>query len=126
MSCRVTGDFMASNSHVPKRNAGAIHDRSHRQLWSAVVLQAKEDVQDAPLDSVTFAQAISFFTGSGEWIEARRMIIDFLELHPDDLEAIGRRCINDAPRGRRPVAITAPAAPHRDGAIRSRRQAAAG
>src|ERR1700759_2781851 len=68
--------------------------RHYRHLWSAVVLQAKDDVENQPLDSIEFTQAVAFFIGSGDWVQNRTAIGDFLNLHRDDLEKAGRRCIN--------------------------------
>ena len=64
-----------------------------RALWSAVVLQAKSDIETEPMDSVDYAQAVAFFTGGGEWAHGRANVADFLDLHPDDLERCGRRWI---------------------------------
>jgi hypothetical protein len=66
----------------------------YRALWSSVVLQALEDIENQPVQSAAFAEAVAFFTRSGAWAEARTMIGDFLELHRDELESIGRRCID--------------------------------
>jgi hypothetical protein len=65
-----------------------------RGLWSAVVLQAIADIESQPTQSATFAEAVAFFTRSGAWAESRTMIGDFLGLHRDNLEAIGKRCID--------------------------------
>jgi hypothetical protein len=51
------------------------------------------------MGSLDYSQAVSFFTGTGTWAEARTIIGDFLEFHGDDLEALGKRCI-DARRTR--------------------------
>ena len=64
-----------------------------RALWSAVVLQAKGDIEAEPINSVEYAQAVAFFTGGGEWAHGRANIADFLDIHPDDLERCGRRWI---------------------------------
>jgi hypothetical protein len=66
----------------------------HRGLWSSVVLQAIEDIENQPMRSTAFDEAVAFFTRSGSWAESRTMIGDFLELHRDDLETIGQRCID--------------------------------
>jgi hypothetical protein len=66
-----------------------------RQLWGAVILQAKEDIRHQPLCSIEYEQAVAFFTGSGEWAEMRTVISDFVEVHRDDLESVGRGFIND-------------------------------
>ncbi len=73
------------------------HQRSSscRALWAAVVLQAQEDIRSEPLDSVNYAQAVHFFIGAREWADARARISDHLDMHRDDLEACGRRCINE-------------------------------
>jgi hypothetical protein len=68
---------------------------SYRALWAAVVLQAQEDVRHEPIDSVNYAQAVHFFIGAGEWADARARISDHLDMHRDDLENCGRRCINE-------------------------------
>jgi hypothetical protein len=68
--------------------------RHYRHLWSAVVLQAKDDIENLSLDSVEFEQAVAFFIGRGDWVQNRTAIGDFLNLHRDDLEKAGRRCIN--------------------------------
>src|SRR3954468_22279752 len=74
----------------PTQDEGA-----YRGLWGAVVLQAKADIQTEPLRSLEFEQAVAFFTGGGDWVQTRTAIADFLELHRDDLERMGRRCINE-------------------------------
>jgi hypothetical protein len=58
------------------------------------VLQAIEDIENQPMQSAAFDEAVAFFTRSGSWAESRTMIGDFLELHRDDLEIIGQRCID--------------------------------
>jgi hypothetical protein len=72
----------------------AAEDRHYRDLWVAVVLQAKDDIENEPLHSINFTQAVAFFIGSGEWVKNRTAIGDYLDLHRDDLEKMGRRCIN--------------------------------
>jgi hypothetical protein len=72
----------------------AAGDRGYRSLWIAVVLQAKTDIENEPLDSIHFAKAVAFFIGSGAWAENRVAVGDYLDLHRDDLERLGRRCIN--------------------------------
>ena len=71
----------------------------YRGLWASVVLQALDDIWRRPMESLDYSQAVSFFTGTGTWAEARTIIGDFLEFHSDDLEALGKRCI-DARRSR--------------------------
>src|SRR4051812_13065563 len=66
----------------------------YRALWSSVVLQAIEDIETQPMQSLVFADAVAFFTRSGSWAESRSTIADFLDMHRDELEAIGRRCID--------------------------------
>ena len=78
-----------------RTKTSATEDRNYRGLWGAVVLQAKADIQTEPLRSIEYAHAVAFFTGGGEWVRTRTAIADFLELHRDDLEALGRRCINE-------------------------------
>jgi hypothetical protein len=67
---------------------------SYRGLWSSVVLQAIEDIENQPMQSIAFDEAVAFFTRSGLWAESRTMVGDFLELHCDDLETIGKHCIS--------------------------------
>jgi hypothetical protein len=43
------------------------------------------------MQSIAFTDAEAFFTRSGPWAESRTVIGDFLDLHPDQLEVIGRR-----------------------------------
>jgi hypothetical protein len=81
-----------STSETDHRHASEI--RHYRHLWTAVVLQAKDDIEILALDSVEFSQAVAFFIGSGDWVQNRTAIGDFLNLHRDDLEKAGRRCIN--------------------------------
>jgi hypothetical protein len=66
----------------------------YRALWSSVVLQALQDIESQSIQSAVFAEAVEFFTRSGAWAEARTMIGEFLELHRDELESIGRRCVD--------------------------------
>jgi hypothetical protein len=73
--------------------------QGYRGLWASVVLQALDDIWGRPMESLDYSQAVSFFTGTGTWAEARTIIGDFLEFHCDDLEALGKRCI-DARRSR--------------------------
>jgi hypothetical protein len=72
----------------------------HRALWSAVVLQARADIESEDRDGYDYAQALAFFTGSGDWAKSRQSIADCLELHPDDLMRLGKaaiaaRCLRD-------------------------------
>jgi hypothetical protein len=41
-----------------------------------------------------FADAVTFFTRSRSWAGWRATIADFLDMHRDELEGIGRRCID--------------------------------
>jgi hypothetical protein len=77
-----------------KDNIRAAEECRYRDLWVAVVLQAKDDIENEPLESNDFAQAVAFFIGSGSWVQNRTAIADYLDLHSDDLEKMGRRCIN--------------------------------
>ena len=73
------------------RRGGFATDRGERALWSAVVAQAVEDLMLTGLHSLEFAAAVSFFVSGGEWLQSRREIADMLDLHPDDLERLGRK-----------------------------------
>jgi hypothetical protein len=79
-------------SLVPDESS--VHDSGHRGLWAAVVLQAKADLENEPVDSVFYVRAAAFFIGTGEWAQARESIAEFLDMHPDDLRSCGRRWIN--------------------------------
>ncbi len=65
----------------------------YRALWGAAVLQAKEDVERQPFNSIAYDQAVAFFVGGGAWAESRSALADCLDVHPDDIERVGRRCI---------------------------------
>jgi hypothetical protein len=58
-----------------------------------VVLQALEDIESRPIGSAAFAEAVAFFTRTGVWGESRALVGDFLDIHPEELAAIGRRSI---------------------------------
>lgn len=64
-----------------------------RSLWLSVVIQALRDISEQSTNSMIFSEAVAFFTGSGQWARARTTVGDFLSLHRDDVEAIGRRGI---------------------------------
>ena len=66
---------------------------NYRAMWGAAVLQAKSDVEQQPYGSIDYDLAVAFFIGDGVWAESRLALADCLELHLDDLENIGRRCI---------------------------------
>jgi len=69
------------------------HRPNYRALWAAVVIQALDDIESEPMASAAFTDAEAFFTRMGAWGEARMAIADFLDLHPDDLERVGRRAL---------------------------------
>jgi hypothetical protein len=101
-------------SNLKKESSMAEHAR-YRGLWGAVILQAKADIQTEPMGSIDFNQAVEFFTGGGAWARTRTAIGDYLDLHGDDLERLGRQYINrrllaeglEPLAGRKP-AVTAP------------------
>lgn len=66
-----------------------------RALWLSVLLQAKEDLRDEPIDSIDYNAAVAFFTGGGEWTIARRDIADLLEIDPDALRRLGHRWVGE-------------------------------
>jgi hypothetical protein len=89
---------------------------SHRALWAAVVLQARDDVAVEPVDSVFYNQAVGFFRDPGEWRLSREAIADFLAIHVDDIERLGRLTIAarraaDGLPEQAPVESKPPAAP---------------
>jgi hypothetical protein len=71
---------------------------AYRVLWAQVVLQAKADLENEPIGSILFNQAVAFFVSRGEWAESRVVIADCLEMHPDDLTRCGERWIADRRR----------------------------
>ncbi|MBN8872837.1 MAG: hypothetical protein J0H67_08380 [Rhodospirillales bacterium] len=77
-----------------RRGNPAAQDGDAGALWAAVVMQARTDIEFEPLESLDYAQAVSFFIGRGEWALSRAVIADFLDLHADDIELAGRACIN--------------------------------
>jgi hypothetical protein len=58
-----------------------------------VLLQALEDIESQPIQSMAFAEAEAFFVRQGAWAKSRAIIADFLDVRCDQLEAIGRRFI---------------------------------
>jgi hypothetical protein len=64
-----------------------------RDLWAAVVSQAADDINTKNYQSIEYDQAVSFFTASGEWATSRQGIADFMELHVNDIERLGRTTI---------------------------------
>jgi hypothetical protein len=65
----------------------------YRALWAAVVLEARDDIAAEPIGSVRYSEAVSFFTGGGEWAQSRADIAGMVELHGDDLRRCGERWI---------------------------------
>ena len=59
-----------------------------RALWSAVVMQAIDDIRTAKFDSLDYSQSVYFMTGD---TEARTHVADYLGLHADDLKQSGDR-----------------------------------
>jgi len=68
-------------------------EQSYRLLWSQVILQAKDDLDNEPRGSVLYDQATAFFVARGEWAESRAIIADCLQMHPDDWYRCGKRWI---------------------------------
>lgn len=67
--------------------------QSYRALWAQVVLQAKADLENEPIGSIIYNQAAAFFVSRGEWAEARAIVADCLEMHPEELSRSGERWI---------------------------------
>jgi hypothetical protein len=65
-----------------------------RQLWTAVLVQAFEDLEHEIYGSYWHNQAVAFFFGSGEWPASRIEICDFLGLDPAGLRRPALRIIN--------------------------------
>jgi hypothetical protein len=63
-------------------------------LWAAVVMQAKEDVEDLPVGSVDYQAAVAFLTSpSAYWQQARADIAAHLMIHGDDIRHAGQRWV---------------------------------
>ena len=71
-----------------------------RGLWSSVVLPAIEDIENQPLQSLDYADAVAFFTRSGSWAEWRATVADFLDMHRDELEALADAALTRGAPGR--------------------------
>lgn len=66
-----------------------------RDLWAAVVLQARDDVAELPIDSVEYLSAVSFLTSETRyWRAARADIAAHLLLHGDDIRRAGLKWVN--------------------------------
>jgi hypothetical protein len=65
-----------------------------RALWAAVVLQAKEDVQNAPFDSLIYNDAEAFFVGGGDWRYSRAHAAEQLDIDPERLAELGRSWVS--------------------------------
>ena len=65
-----------------------------RNLWIAVVFQARDDLDTEDYASVEYGEAVAFFTNThGSWAQSRQDIADHLGLHSDDLTRMGRAVI---------------------------------
>jgi hypothetical protein len=71
----------------------AIMDPTHR-LWLSVLLQAYQDLEEEEFQSYWWNQAAGFFFGSGDWVQSRRTICDFLGVEPDNIRRPALRIIN--------------------------------
>jgi hypothetical protein len=65
----------------------------NRGLWSAVVLKARDDIADEPIDSWEYREAVAFFTHDAAWRETRENVAAMIDLHPHDLRRVGERWI---------------------------------
>jgi hypothetical protein len=92
------------------REGRIVTEQSYRILWSQVVLQAKDDLDQEPRGSILFDQATAFFVSRGDWAESRAIIADCLQMHPDDLYRCGKRWIAER-RTRDGLPSEAPPAP---------------
>lgn len=64
---------------------------AERDLWLAVVMQAREDLLTESTDSLIYGEAHSFFLARTlAWVQRREEIADCLDLHSDDLTRLGR------------------------------------
>jgi hypothetical protein len=70
-----------------------VGDSGVRALWSAVVDQAKFDIETAEIGSATWITARDFLTGSGDWAASRHAIADMIDVHADDLREAGLRWV---------------------------------
>lgn len=65
-------------------------ENANRALWAGIVLQAKADLEQEPIGSVSYHHAGEFFVGRGEWATSRAVIAECLDMHPDDLYRCGK------------------------------------
>jgi hypothetical protein len=65
-----------------------------RALWLAVLLQAKEDVEKEPMDSIEYHEARAFWIDGGFWTAARANIGACLEMDGEVIAGIGRKWVN--------------------------------
>jgi hypothetical protein len=64
-----------------------------RALWAAVLLQVKTDIDEAPLDSLAFMEAVSFVRDGTHWAMARAAIASCLDLDAGAIRQIGMKWI---------------------------------
>jgi hypothetical protein len=80
-------------------------DAADRALWSAVVLQAKDDVASLPMASLEHHAAVSFLTSDAAgWAQARTEVARHLHAHADDIRRAGEAWVK-ARRRVEPLAV---------------------
>jgi hypothetical protein len=67
---------------------------STRRLWMSVLLQAFQDLEEEELGSYWHSQSMAFFFGSGDWVQSRRDVCDYLGLEPSDIRRPALRIVN--------------------------------
>jgi len=66
---------------------------AERRLWSAVLLQAFEDLRDETFGSILYNQAAAFFFSPG-WRESRQNVCDLLGLAIEEIRRPALRILN--------------------------------
>jgi hypothetical protein len=81
-------------SFLPRVDKLVLVMESTRRLWMSVLLQAFEDLEQEEFGSYWYNQSMAFFFGSGDWVEGRRDICDFLSIEPSDVRRPALRIAN--------------------------------
>lgn len=58
-------------------------------LWGLAALQRLVDLDEAPLDSLEYGEAVAFFRGQGAWLRVREHVAAQLRVTAEYLEAVG-------------------------------------
>lgn len=66
---------------------------SDRSLWTAVLLQAREDLLEAGFETIEYNEAIAFFLHGGSWIQSRENIADHTGISAQAIQLAGERMV---------------------------------